>query len=245
MTDCLFSHHNDAAPLGSVRLAPALRIDGPRRQRRRGPRSQIALLRRSVPKHRRTLPVSCLGESRHIETESISSKKPHNFKNINFASESVASVASACNLVHDVSIYSVNSQCLFAHMHFAELCFQLEVHSPHVVCVQETWLDDSIKQATIPGYVNCSRRDRHKGANRGGIAVFRREDFNGIVHITNSEKEERSWHFLKLGVETYLLANWYRLGASEFDGFSSLYSELAEYFPQNALRFPRHVAART
>jgi len=33
-------------------------------------------------------------------------------------------------------------------------------------------------------------------------------------------------------VETYLLANWYRPGASEFDGFSSLYSELAEYFPQ-------------
>jgi len=192
MTDSLFSHHNDAAPLGSVRLAPALLIDGPRRQRRRGPRSQIALLRRSVPKHRRTLPVSCLGEFRHIETESISSKKPHNFKNINFSSESVASVASACNLVHDVFIYSVNSQCLFAHKHCAELCFQLEVHSPHAVCVQETWLDDSTKEATIPGYVICSRRDRHKGANRGGIAVFRREDFNGIVHITNSEKEERS-----------------------------------------------------
>jgi len=101
-----------------------------------------------------------------------------------------------------------------------------------MVCVQEIWLDDSIKEATIPGYVICSRRDRHKGANRGGIAVFRREDFNGIVHITNSEKEERSWHFLKLGVETYLLANWYRPGASEFDGFSSLYSELAEYFSQ-------------
>jgi hypothetical protein len=75
---------------------------------------------------------------------------------------------------------------LFAHKHFAELCFQLEVHSPYVICVQETWLDDSIKEVTIPGYVICSRRDRHKGANRGGIAVFRREDFNGIVHITNS-----------------------------------------------------------
>jgi len=101
-----------------------------------------------------------------------------------------------------------------------------------VVCIQETWLDDSTKEAKIPGYTKCSRRDRHKGANRGGIATFTREDFNGLVHITNSENEERSWHFLKLGVETYLLANWYRAGASELDGFSSLYSELAEYFPQ-------------
>ena len=29
-----------------------------------------------------------------------------------------------------------------------------------------------------------------------------------------------------------LNTNWYRPGASEFDGFSNLYSELAEYFPQ-------------
>ena len=179
-----------------------------------------------MPKHRRTLPVSCLGESRHIETESISSKKPHNFKNDNFSSESVASVASACNSVHDICIYSVNSQCLFAHKHFAELCFQLEIHRPHVVCIQETWLDDSTKEAKIPGYTKCSRGDRHKGANRGGIASFTREDFNGLVHITNSENEERSWHFLKVGVETYLLANWYRPGASQFDGFSNLYNSL-------------------
>ena len=33
-------------------------------------------------------------------------------------------------------------------------------------------------------------------------------------------------------METYLSANWYRPGASDFDGYAELYAELAEYFPQ-------------
>ena len=84
----------------------------------------------------------------------------------------------------------------------------------------------------MPGYTECSRRDRHAGSNRGGILTLVRDDFNGLVHIANSKDEERSWHFLKIGIETILIANWYRPGASEFDGFSELYAELGEFFSQ-------------
>ena len=62
--------------------------------------------------------------------------------------------------------------------------------------------------------------------------TLRRWDFNGLVHIANCATEERSWHFLKIGIETILVGNWYRPGSSEHDGFTCLYAELAEYFAQ-------------
>ena len=59
-----------AAPVRSVRQTPASLISNslhlpefPRRLRRRGPRSQIALLRRSLPKRCRALPGAAPGES--------------------------------------------------------------------------------------------------------------------------------------------------------------------------------------
>ena len=121
-------------------------------------------------------------------------------------------------------------QCLLAHL--VELCFQLDLHRPHVVCIQETWLNASHESVDIPGYTICSRRDRHNGDNRGGILTLQRNDFNGLVHICNTSDEERAWHFLKLGVDTILVANWYRPGASIHDGFSTLYAEMSEYFTQ-------------
>ena len=62
--------------------------------------------------------------------------------------------------------------------------------------------------------------------------TFQRQDFNGLVHIKNCEQEERSWHFLKVGIETVLLANWYRPGATDHDGFVWLHAEIAEYFQE-------------
>jgi len=182
-----------------------------------------------VPKHCRTLPDPCLGESRHLGSVSISSASSQN-KNKKDDSVSLDSAAAACNSVHSLSVFFINIQCLLAHI--AELCHHLEIHQPHVVCLQETWLDASHKEINVAGYRVCSRRDRHPGSNRGGVLTLERNDFNGLVHIANSEDEERSWHFLKLGVETLLLANWYRPGSSAFDGFSVLYAELAEYFNQ-------------
>ena len=103
-------------------------------------------------------------------------------------------------------MYLVNIQCLLARID--ELAAQLELHQPHVVCLQETWLDASTKDVTIPGYEVISRRDRHDGENRGGIMTLKRSDFNGLVHIENAKSgEERSWHFLKVGVDTILIGN--------------------------------------
>ena len=202
--------------------------------RRRGPRSQIAVIRRSVPKYRRTLPGMCPGESGHLIPDSIHSSLPsvalHN-NNIDIETNSLHdSDASADNSPKGVVVYSVNIRCLKSHL--SELCFHLEEQKPHVVCIQETWLDKSTKEIEVPGYQVISRRDRHEGENRGGVLTLSRNDFNGLVHIADSIIDERSMHFLKFDVETFLLGNWYRPGASEHNGYVELYGELAEYFTE-------------
>ena len=72
------------------------------------------------------------------------------------------------------------------------------MHRPHVVLIQETWLDPTTKDLKIAGYTEVSRRDRHAGADRGGISTFQRDDFNGLVQSRNCEDEERSCTFSDL-----------------------------------------------
>ena len=89
-----------------------------------------------------------------------------------------------------------------------------------------------MEDVNVTGYTQVSRRDRKAGANRGGILTLQREDFNALVHIRNCENEERSLHFLRLDSETCLIANWYRPGALEHDGFTNLAVELKDLFDQ-------------
>ena len=71
--DCAFTCSDGAAPLGKARQHPVVLTSTSGRLRRRGSRSQLSRLRRSVPKHRRTLPGTCLGESRHsVPDQSLS-----------------------------------------------------------------------------------------------------------------------------------------------------------------------------
>ena len=119
---------------------------------------------------------------------------------------------------------TINIQSFKGHQH--ELAYHLENLRPHIVFLQETWLDESTEQIRMPNYKIISRRDRALHANRGGILTLARSDFNNLVHISNSEKEERSWHFLNTGAENLLVGNWYRPGATEHDGFECLQNEI-------------------
>ena len=155
---------DSAAPhVRSVRQASAVHDLVSRRLRRRGPRSSAACLRRSVPKHSRSLPGMCLGEARHLVPVSLSvSPPPHPSENISSLKSGISSLQpeifseskSKINLTacrptltkckNGISIYLINIQCLLARI--PELVAQLELHQPHVVCVQETWLDASSKK---------------------------------------------------------------------------------------------------
>ena len=76
--------------------------------------------------------------------------------------------------------------------HLGELIFHLGRLKPHIVLLQETWLDKSVEQIYVPGYVTVSRRDRSDTANRGGVLTLCRADFNALAHMRNCPDEERS-----------------------------------------------------
>jgi hypothetical protein len=52
---------------------------------------------------------------------------------------------------------------------------------PSLVCVNETWLDDSVAFVLLAGYRLVSRRDRRDGRSGGGVAVFVAEEYEGMA----------------------------------------------------------------
>ena len=127
----------------------------------------------------------------------------------------------------DITIFVANVQGLRAHL--TELEFHLLQLRPHIVFLQETWLDASVESVTIANYRVISRKDRKDTTNRGGILCLVRDDFNRLVFIGDSTTEERLWHFLHADPEVLLVGNWYRPGATIHDGYAALQEEIAEH----------------
>ena len=63
----------------------------------------------------------------------------------------------------------------------AELEQRLSESRPLIVCLRETWLDDSVSSLCISGYKPISRRDREDGY--GGVFIFVREDVEFVVPL--------------------------------------------------------------
>ena len=91
-----------------------------------------------------------------------------------------------------ILIYCSNILCLLANL--AELSCQLAVLNPHLVMLQETWLNKDIEDVSLPNYRIISRRDRSSSENRGGVITFARTDVHNVVFISESDIAERSAH---------------------------------------------------
>lgn len=132
----------------------------------------------------------------------------------------------AMTLFHSQSciILCYNIRCM--HAHLAELEFQVAIHKPHFVLLQESWLNKSYESICIAGYTVLSRRDRSETENRGGIISLVREDVRDCNLLMHSAVAERSWHYLHSTLGTYAICNWYRPGAATDDHISSLADEL-------------------
>ena len=110
----------------------------------------------------------------------------------------------------------------------AELYYQVKVLEPHLILLQETWLNASVEDPAIPGYRIISRRDRSEGENRGGVIVFARANVYNIVCIRISEDAERTWHYLHLDIGSIAVCNWYRPGVSGNAHILSFQEELSQ-----------------
>ena len=81
------------------------------------------------------------------------------------------------------------------------------------VAITETWLDRRTELCSLTRYHNVSRLDRRCGirTDRGGIAFYVREGLqDSVVHIGDSEVDERSWHVIHANSGQILVCVWYR-----------------------------------
>ena len=135
--------------------------------RRRGPRSQKALLRRSLPRRCRAPVDATFGESAvHVSTPTVS-PSPQQIITSPLPHVSLRKTSRSNVRKEAVLIYCINIRYLLKYL--AELEFHLEAYRPHIVFVQETWLNGSVESVTVQNYRTISRRDRHAGENRGGV----------------------------------------------------------------------------
>ncbi len=77
----------------------------------------------------------------------------------------------------------------------------------------ETWLDRGTEHCELSGYHLVSRLDRRNAirSDRGGIAFYVRDGLQAsVVHIGDSEVDERSWHVIHANAGPILVCVWYR-----------------------------------
>jgi hypothetical protein len=82
---------------------------------------------------------------------------------------------------------------------------------PTIICINETFFDESIKDVMLEGYVLIGRRDRQDVRKCGGVAVFAlalQADQITLVH--KSASSERIWVIIHSDLGPYLIGAWYR-----------------------------------
>ena len=92
---------------------------------------------------------------------------------------------------HRVTILHCNIRGFVCHS--AELAGRLSLltEKPMLVALNETFLDEAVKDIKLAGYALVSRRDRL--SHGGGIALFCLETvFDAITYLENSELFQRS-----------------------------------------------------
>ena len=80
---------------------------------------------------------------------------------------------------------------------------------PSLVGLTETFLDESVCHISLSEYVLVSRRDRNSAG--GGIALFAHKSIAPhIVHVANSDENEKSWHIFHSDQGPICIGLWYR-----------------------------------
>ena len=97
--------------------------------------------------------------------------------------------------------------------HVAELSAAIRVCKtmPTLVCLNETFLDESIEEVLLEGYTIVARRDRDDGRKGGGVAVYALDAVcRQFTMVEKSESCERVWFVMHTDTGPYLLGVGYR-----------------------------------
>ena len=111
----------------------------------------------------------------------------------------------------DFHVLFFNIQGLKSHLPELSAFRHLAKIQPSVVCLNETFLDESIGEAILEGYDIVSRRDRKDGRKAGGVAVYAlRSISDRIAEVEKSDSSDRVWLVLHADTGPYLIGVWYR-----------------------------------
>jgi hypothetical protein len=134
----------------------------------------------------------------------------------------------------ELTVLSVNIRSLMKNG--AELQARLGVleHLPDILCLTETWLDQSVGSFQIEGFECVGRLDRRGGQKCGGVATYARLKYaQKITLMESSECAERQWFLVHCNQGPILLGNWYRPPhAGEVNSIESCRDELRRLRPQ-------------
>ena len=135
-----------------------------------------------------------------------------------------------------IKIWSINVRGLFVpnasggkmpSRNKAELDARLNCANVQLVCVQETWLDDTIEEVSFTNYRLVVRLDRaHGKVGYGGVAIFAHTSFHAVSSHFCSVDSERIWCILHTNCGNILIGNWYRAPDDSDASVRSLSSEL-------------------
>ncbi len=106
-----------------------------------------------------------------------------------------------------------NNDVVLANL--TELEFHLSSLRPHIVLLQETWLDASVESVSSVGYMVVSRSNRSTNTNRSGVLTLARHDFNRLVHIGHSGFDERSCQYLRIGPSVFSIIWYYQFAINK------------------------------
>ena len=106
---------------------------------------------------------------------------------------------------------------------------RLAQKKPDVICLNETFLDKSIEDVVLEGYVVVARLDRQDGRMKGGVLVFARAELeSAITCVKKNEECERVWLVLHTDSGPQLLGAWYRPPDAGGSSIESLRADLEE-----------------
>ena len=100
---------------------------------------------------------------------------------------------------------------------------------PHLVCIQETWLNED--EIQIAGYRVVARKDRLKGPKigYGRVLVLARDDVEFFEELQCDCDGEFNWGTEHTAIGPVLLCNWYRPGDSAEYIFQQLRSSYEQF----------------
>jgi hypothetical protein len=126
-------------------------------------------------------------------------------------SSSVKGINSKSQQGVELDILHINIQGFLSHAAELVAYIRLLRRPPMIICVNESFLDKSVKDVELEGYEVSARRDRTDGRKGGGVLVFTRADnANNVTLLETSLRSERVWLVVHTDQGPYVLSAWYR-----------------------------------